>query len=238
MQGWPTKADAAKALGVSTQTIRRMQQRGDLNPKLILGVWRYDPAELAQVSPSLDEMNPAAIIEAASSLTEQAHDHVEELIEKNLKMNEREHATHELLATENERLRNRITRLEDRQIEMFEVYADMIQQTHDREMERVRVEAKEKRTDQAVGLFMKLAPEALSQYMTSRVGNELADVVLGIPDDEFEAICQSGVLPQDKVNTLRKVRQQLKETADAHHQTRRPDVPPVSPEQGGVPEAR
>lgn len=241
MRNWPTRIEASKLIGKSVLTIIRMQKRGELNAQMVDKSWRYDPEELKQITePGLDEMDPAQLVAAAGDAFTQVADHNHELHDRVIRVMEREHATHELLATENERLRGRIEKIEGRYIEMLDSFAEMMKETHEREMERVRVEASERRKERGFEMFLKLAPQALEHYQTSRVGNQLVDFVVGLDDTMFEAICQAeGFLPPDKVALLRQVRAQFKnkkENAHAHHPNERGDVPPVSPEQERLPE--
>src|SRR6476646_10362081 len=52
-KNWPSRAEAAKRLGVSHSTIRRWQSTGALTAADVEGTWRFDPSEL-------DELKDAA----------------------------------------------------------------------------------------------------------------------------------------------------------------------------------
>lgn len=206
-KSWPTKAEAARAVGVTPLTIKRWQQKGELHSIFdsATNTWRYNPEELQVLGNSVDTMDPAQLISSAKDLVEQAHDHVEKLINP-------AHKYLELMEAENEHLRKRCEQLENQIFKMFEVHEAALSLQSQREMERWSAEQREARKQwvlKKLGENIPLLVSGFAAKNSSTRGAMLEDIVAGLDNDTFETIALSGIVPAEKVGILRTIREQI-----------------------------
>lgn len=169
--GWLTKAETAKELKRSSQTVRRLQNSGKLHPAWSKerGCWLYDPDELKEINDEdFDDIDSKSLLEAAASLLGTAQEHVESVMEYMIRVQEREHATHKLLALENDRNRTRIQSLEGERSAMFDAMEKARSKEHERAMDMKLFESKQQNRAKFFEMTKPLVP-ALMKSIESKL---------------------------------------------------------------------
>lgn len=206
---WPTRARAAKILGLSTRTVDRMVQSGELKTRMVRGVKRFSPRSLDECSVEHD--GNAEFIETAR-LQNKA---VETANEQNLKLWSLVFKPSEellkLAMVENAALRVRITELEDKQVEVLEAYEKALTFQHERHLEELRVAGQQQRLDKAIDLITPHIPTLVGQLTRPA---KLDALLTKLTPDAILALFEVGAIDLETRDMLLELKGVLKEKAD------------------------
>jgi hypothetical protein len=125
----------------------------------------------------------------------------------------------EQLSAENDKLRARITELEQKNREMLDLHERHLSDEYQRRREEERERRSAARADQAVQTLLRFAPAAFAGilgHFGARGGQEtvLVDAVQGFTDEQFRALVTSGFLGPEAIALIERIRATRKTHAD------------------------
>ena len=125
----------------------------------------------------------------------------------------------EQLSTENDKLRARITELEQKNREMLDLHEKHLSEEYQRRREEERERRSAARADQAVQTLLRFAPAAFAGilgHFGARGGQEtvLVDAVQGFTDEQFRALVTSGFLGPEAIALIERIRATRKAHVD------------------------
>lgn len=160
---WVPIGKACKTMGVSIRTMRRMIAHGEVETKRDGKLLLIASDGVEVTSP---ELGASELIAAAASLVTSAQGHVEKLVNLHIGLvNATTSATEKTLtaaATESAAMRERITKLEDKNFEMLQDAEKAASLSHERELATKAFESSEARKNAAIGMFMQYAPKLMN----------------------------------------------------------------------------
>jgi hypothetical protein len=235
-QLWPTRIDAARRLGVSIGTIKRLQARGEITPVLVDGSWRFDPAELDTLEThpgATGEIGVNDLLAAATALTRQSHAHVEKLVDLITSPVGR---LLEAASEENKILQHRIGELEKKNGEMLEQAEASLSLAHERSIREAEFEASEIRKQRGFALAERYLPHVVASLAKKNAPGQpsamllpVADFIGSLTDAQMQALTASGFLAQDQAALLNEIRSGLRKGNESGSQREpKPEPAPVS----------
>lgn len=208
VEAWPTASSAAKILGVKSQYISTMCQRGELHPQLDkAGVRRYDPAELEQFAFQKDDQDATeAIIEqqtkTIAALTEAVNKYLRIVPDWVLKANE-------IVDARERRREERVEILEKRQAELLDSLGEFIRAQGDREQQKLAEQRKQDRWDKALEALTKHAPDFLQDLV---MGAQLRKLENHMNPEKLTALLEvEGMLEPAEKEALEALRDRMRE---------------------------
>jgi hypothetical protein len=138
-----------------------MEDRGELHPVQVEGVWRFDPRELDAVSGGGAELGAAELLSASTALVRQAHAHAERLLDLTATPAAR---LLELMTAENKALRERIDALEKKNTEMLAAAEAALTMQHERELEARQFEHAQRIKEGLFQEFQRYMPELVARF--------------------------------------------------------------------------
>lgn len=201
---WLTRARVAVRLGLSPRSVDNWVENGELHPITVTDengrqVKKFDPLEveaLSKVGKDPKEIAFVDSLKAATALVEQATRHAEKLFERT------QEPARILLAFMQEELeatRRKNADLLDKHLDAVAAYESLLSQSHEREKDRLRQDAADKRAEQAFKLLADLAPELMAQLTQ---GSKVKRLVTSLTEDQYEIIKRAEVLSRDQQELL------------------------------------
>lgn len=216
-QTWPTRIEAARRLGVSIGTIKRLQARGEITPILVDGSWRFDPAEIDTLEThpgATGEIGVNDLLAAATALTRQSHAHVEKLVDLVTSPVGR---MLQAASDEHKILQHRIGELEKKNAEMLEAAEVSLSLAHERSIREAEFEASEIRKARGFAMAERYLPHVVAALAKKNMPGDrgamllpVADFIGSLSDEQMRALTASGFLAQDQAALLNEIRSGLR----------------------------
>jgi hypothetical protein len=212
---WLTRAQVARALGISLISVRRRQASGQLTGQLVGGQWRFDPGEVDALADSLelDGGSPKsgaldaagagdqarALFAAAVSLARQAEAHNERLLALI------EGPASRLLqqtTAEGGALRQRIAELEQKHTALLEASQASLDRAHERQLLEQEHQAKLTLKFEALAALKQWAPIIFGKALRHRGDTKTANhaltegLIASLSQDQLAKLFESGLLSE------------------------------------------
>ncbi len=191
--------EAARYLSVSAHTVRRMQERGELDGHKKGGIWYFYVDELSTYKTG-HEVSASDVASAAIDAMKASQDHAATVFEGSVEPTK---ILVNSLSNENKDLRMRNSQLERRLIDSFDMLEKMRTKAHERDMEIREFESKEKRKEQAFNAIKQYGPmivASLSQRNSPQGAPKQlkgsGDSWPGAPETGLTSIVKSGSVQQ------------------------------------------
>ncbi len=207
------RADVATSLGVSTTTVKRWCDVGDVRAELRGRAWwvHWDDAQkrAADEDEKVTDGIAAAMAHMIGAL-KGTQQHVNSLQEP-------AKVLLSTLAEENQRLRARCAELENKHLEMLAVYEKAQQDEHARKLAELDAIARQRRLDEAFQTLQSYGPLVATMVGAHFLGDSAAPLqegalreMLAEMDDEKAAALASTLAPE-KAATLLEIRKQVRD---------------------------
>lgn len=202
---WHQRAKAARLMGVSASTLRRMHQKGEVEAKRVEGEWWFNVDGL-EASKAEMSMGPEALISASAELVRASQAHNEKLLALiATPMAKILDAT----AEENQRLRARIESLENKNSEMLSAAEAAASLAQERELARKEAEARIARGDKAFGILASFIPHIVSRIGAMKAPGDakaqaapIEALLSGITREQIENFVALDVLTNPQLDLL------------------------------------
>lgn len=174
---WPTRAEAARRVGVNKRTIMRWQKDGDLEAVVDgQGFFRFNPEDIDELAASrtgeaaqMMGQSVAMVVQSSTDLTGKAQQHAQAFADKHIEQStvsfDMMKEMTELIKDENKSLRKYIRKLEeDRRAALKEV-EEAQGKVHERQLKELEVSTHERRIDWAMSTLLTLGGPAIAKKM-------------------------------------------------------------------------
>jgi DNA-binding transcriptional MerR regulator len=174
---WPTRAEAARRIGVNKRTIMRWQKDGDLEAVVdSQGFFRFNPEDIDELAASrtgeaaqMMGQSVAMVVSNATALTGDAQKHAQAFADKHIEQSsssfEMMREMTSLIKEENKSLREYIRELEKERREALKEVEEAKGKVHERQLKELEVSTQERRIDWAMSTLFSIAGPALMKKM-------------------------------------------------------------------------
>lgn len=174
---WPTRAEAARRVGVNKRTIMRWQKDGDLEAVIDnQGFFRFNPEDIDELAASrtgeaaqMMGQSVAMVVQTSSDLTGKAQQHAQAFADKHLEQSsiafEQMKEMSGQMLEENKSLRKYIRKLEEDRREALKDVEEAKGKVHERQLKELEVSTQERRIDWAMSTLMSIAGPAVAKKM-------------------------------------------------------------------------
>jgi DNA-binding transcriptional MerR regulator len=179
---WPTRAEAARRIGVNKRTIMRWQKDGDLEAVVDQnGFFRFNPEDIDELAASrtgeaaqMMGQSVAMVVSTSTELTGKAQQHAQAFADKHLEQSDiafaRLTAMTDSAIEENKSLRAYIRELESDRREARKEIEAAESKVHERKLKELEVTTHERRIDWAMGTLLSLAGPSIAKKMGLDIG--------------------------------------------------------------------
>ena len=190
VESWLTGGDVV-ALGASSRQLARWTEAHVVRrAKDGSGQWRYSrpDVEAALAGSQKKGEGRDEVLDTLRATVAMLMGHLETSFRM---IHEPSRQVQELLQRENARLSTQCDTLQEKHLDMLEVFEKLMTAQHERELERSRVESVEARKDRAFERISEAAPELLQQVVQSLGGSNL---LRSIDDAQIAVLCMAEFL--------------------------------------------
>jgi DNA-binding transcriptional MerR regulator len=179
---WPTRAEAARRVGVNKRTIMRWQKDGDLEAVVDdQGFYRFNPEDIEELSASrtgdaaqMMGQSVSMVVQTSTELTEHAQKHAQAFADKHIEQStvafsQMQEMSGQILE-ENKSLRAYIRELEGDRREARKEIEKANSLVHERNLEQLKVTTQERRIDWAMSTLLSLAGPSIAKKMGLDMG--------------------------------------------------------------------
>lgn len=179
---WPTRAEAARRVGVNKRTIMRWQSDGELEAVVDdQGFYRFNPEDIDELAASrtgeaaqMMGQSVAMVVNTSTELTGKAQQHAQAFADKHLEQSsiafeQMKEMTGQILE-ENKSLRSYIRELEGDRREAIKEIEEAKGKVHERQLKELEVSTHERRIDWAMQTLFGIAGPAVAKKMGLDVG--------------------------------------------------------------------
>lgn len=179
---WPTRAEAARRVGVNKRTIMRWQKDGDLEAVIDeQGFFRFNPEDIDELAASrtgeaaqMMGQSVAMVVQTSSDLTGKAQQHAQAFADKHLEQSsiafDQLREMSGAILEENKSLREYIRDLEKERREARKEVEEAQGKVHERQLKELEVSTHERRIDWAMSTLLNLGGPAIAKKMGLDVG--------------------------------------------------------------------
>lgn len=199
---WPTRYRAAVILGVHVRTLDRMVASGELHPARKKGVLRFNPIELAECNSQTGDVS-GEIRESLRIVNESlkvAQDHAKQLFTMVTQPSE---LLLKLLASENARLTQRVSELEDKHVNAIDSMIAALELQDERETRKLTELERQKRLSDVLSLMLTQAPKLFDQFTD---GMQVTRFLKSLKLEDIQTLKEAGVLNEQQYQTVFKIR--------------------------------
>lgn len=182
ISSWPTRAEAARRIGVNKRTIMRWQKDGELEAVIDAnGFFRFNPEDIDELAASrtgeaaqMMGQSVAMVVSTSTELTGKAQQHAQAFADKHIEQStiafDQMKEMTELIKEENKSLREYIRDLEKERREARKEIEDAHGKVHERQLKELEVTTHERRIDWAISTLISLGGPAIAKKMGLDVG--------------------------------------------------------------------
>ncbi len=179
---WPTRAEAARRVGVNKRTIMRWQKDGDLEAVIDgQGFFRFNPEDIDELAASrtgeaaqMMGQSVAMVVSTSAELTGKAQQNAQAFADKHIEQStvsfDMMKEMTELIKDENKSLRKYIRKLEEDRRQALKEVEEAQGKVHERHLKELEVTTQERRVDWAISTLINLGGPAIAKKMGLDVG--------------------------------------------------------------------
>jgi len=203
---WPTRGGAARLLGYSLSSIKRLEREGKLTPiKDNDGVHRFDPGMIEGLRLELGGKPPPeteAVIASIDGATTHARDsgrHLERVLGLVLNPSESLLDLYKQVCSD---LREECIKLRAENFAYLTSMADMLKTQRQEDIEERKIALSDARKEQAIGLLKSAIPMIIAQAGGNKQVGQLLSFVHSLHPEQLNVLLTSGMLTADQAEVL------------------------------------
>jgi excisionase family DNA binding protein len=172
---WPTRAEAARRVGVNKRTIMRWQKDGELEAVIdAQGFYRFNPEDIDELAASrtgeaaqMMGQSVAMVVNTSTELTGKAQQHAQAFADSQLAQSTNTFEEMRLMTREireeNASLRSYIRELEAERRQAVKDVEEAKTKLHERQLKELEVTTRERRIDWAMGTLLTIGGPAIAK---------------------------------------------------------------------------